>query len=159
MKTVCMRHEQAYEVGQCCPWCEPDPPGRAYSFPSKPAASAFFGVDWAVKGTFADGLAREVTSMREYDAFIAQTNAHMRKQMERLWQQAVAAMLKPGPTSPHDDRVDALTFGSAPRVIADPDCPPGFAYTYNPLDESYTYRLTVPVVKVHPSHLCKVKLP
>lgn len=25
MKTVCAKHQEAYEVGKCCPWCEPEP--------------------------------------------------------------------------------------------------------------------------------------
>lgn len=140
MKTVCMRHEQAYEVGTCCPWCEPEPPGRAYSFPARPVV----GARWAA-GTFVSGKVEQPRL----------TLADMEAYLKKLWHDPVREKME----KYYRDAVDLLWRLETPRLLADPECPPNMAYAFNPADESYTYKLTVPVVTVHPSYLCKVKLP
>lgn len=45
MKTVCRKHEQAYDADAGCPWCEPEPAAQAATaaHPFDAYANAWYG--------------------------------------------------------------------------------------------------------------------
>jgi hypothetical protein len=147
MKTVCMRHEQAYDVGTCCPWCEPDPPGRAYSFAAPEPKAYELTTPWyrldqinssvGVR-TFEDVVSRRV-------ALRAARLDELAEQVKKLWNK-------------HD--MSAAMVPRQPLILADPECPPGYAYatSFNEADDSYTVKIKYDFF-AHPSYICKVKLP